>query len=236
VAIEVEERAGRVDVRTTYPRRRNLNVSVDFTVRVPRGSTVNVRSISGNINVNDIDGDVRGETVSGNVRASNARVSRLTSASGTVEVRAGSTESDLSVSSTSGPVIIAGIRPRSLTVSSVSGVLRLTDIITERTHANSVTGPIEYSGLLRKGGRYELRSHSGSITLGVQGGGGLELDANSFSGSINTDLPVSTRPTQGGRQRSVRGTVGDGGAVVVLTTFSGNVRVVSTSQSKSEKR
>lgn len=50
---------------------------------------------------------------------------------------------------------------------------------------------------------------------------GFELEAESFSGDIRTDFEV--RGTRG--KRSVRGTVGDGSAVLDLTTFSGSILI-----------
>lgn len=223
VTIEVLEGPSRVDVRTFYPRRRNINVWVDYTVTVPRGSTVSVRSLSGSITLSDIDGEVRGESASGHVTASAARVARLHSLSGNVEMRAGS--GDSYVSTMSGVVTVTGAKLRSLSASSVSGRVRLIDVITDRANANSMSGSIEYSGPLAKGGRYELKSHSGSIVLGIQGPTGFDLDANTFSGSIDTEIPVTVRSDSRGRQRAVRGTFGDGSAVVVVSTFSGEVKV-----------
>ena len=60
----------------------------------------------------------------------------------------------------------------------------------------------------------------------MTGDTGFELDANSFSGSIRSDLPLTGSvggDDRGRRQRAVRGVYGNGSAVLHLTTFSGNI-------------
>jgi DUF4097 and DUF4098 domain-containing protein YvlB len=66
VHIDVDERSGRVDVRTTHTAR-NDRVSVDYTIVVPASASVDVKSVSGNLKVSGPHGIVRAETVSGNV-------------------------------------------------------------------------------------------------------------------------------------------------------------------------
>ena len=82
-----------------------------------------------------------------------------------------------------------------------------------------------------------MNSHSGDIRLLVPAGVGFELEANTFSGSLRSDLPLTlrgaTRPeterddddTPRGRRnsQSLRGTFGDGSAIVTVRTFSGDV-------------
>src|SRR5205807_2418805 len=68
VRIVVDDRPGRVDVRTEYDSTRftrNNNVSVDYTVTVPSGAAVEVKSVSGNVKVTGVRGAVRAESVSG---------------------------------------------------------------------------------------------------------------------------------------------------------------------------
>src|SRR4051812_34299630 len=47
VRIEADNAPGRVDIKTVYPMRSSSSVSVDFTVVVPAGASVEVHSISG---------------------------------------------------------------------------------------------------------------------------------------------------------------------------------------------
>jgi hypothetical protein len=70
------------------------------------------------------------------------------------------------------------------------------------------------------------------VRIILSGDTGFELDANSFSGSIRSDLPLTAstggtggagRNDRGRRQHAVRGIYGNGSAVLHATTFSGSV-------------
>src|SRR5207244_4936269 len=55
VRVEIDDRPGRVDVRTDYTGRNdNIDVSVDYTVAVPTGASVDAKSISGNVSVRGV--------------------------------------------------------------------------------------------------------------------------------------------------------------------------------------
>jgi DUF4097 and DUF4098 domain-containing protein YvlB len=250
VTIDVTATANRVEVRAQYPReRRNVNVSVDFTVSVPRGASVRVHSVSGDLKVATVDGGLTAETVSGDVvLTSVAQLERARSVSGNVTVETGGSDGDLSVESVSGDVVLKAVKARAIETKSVSGNVELADVTSERVKANAISGDIVFGGPLAKGGRYMLQSHSGDVTLHVSDKAGFEVNAGTFSGDITSDLQiVSTfggegergqpgrKPKSGPGQR-LQGTFGDGGALLELTTFSGDVRIVSKTVTKVIKK
>jgi DUF4097 and DUF4098 domain-containing protein YvlB len=236
VEVEISERAGRIEARTRYPRNdeerrrnwRNVNVSVAFTVTAPERARLTVNTISGSISVKDIKGDLTLETISGNVQIGNAgRVSKAKTVSGDVEIVDTSVEGVMSASTISGILLMRNVKARQLELGSISGNVVVEQVSAERVEAQSISGDIKLSGPLVRGGRYDLGSHSGTIEVLLTGDVGFEIEASSFSGSVRTDLPLKlsgVAQTSGrGRQRSIRGTYGDGSAFLDLTTFSGSV-------------
>lgn len=232
VRIEVDNAAGRVDVRTLYPRMRNINVSVDYTVTVPGGVSVELHSVSGSVKVTGVGGAVRAETVSGNVTAAGTpKLEAARSVSGDVSFSGVSTETDVSIGSVSGKVTGRGIKAHGLEFSSVSGDVVIRDVTCDRLGAKSVSGAIEYSGTITRSGRYDMNSHSGSVRLALSNPPGFEVNASTFSGSIRSDFPLTISgdaDRRGGRprgvnNRSMRATFGDGSATLTLSTFSGNI-------------
>ncbi len=233
--IDVLERPGRVEVRTTYPHRRGPDgFSVDYTVRVPIDAAVSLRSVSGDIRVSGIKGEVRAETVSGDARALDVtELVQAKSVSGDVEVANASSESQLIASTVSGSLMARSIKARGLEIETVSGDLRLENVTCERARVHSVSGNLDYSGPLARNGRYDMNSHSGDVRLAVGSDIGFELDASTFSGTIRSDLPLtyqgqrsSTRDDErreGRDSRSIRATFGDGSASLELRTFSGDI-------------
>ena len=230
VNVTVTERAGRAEVKTVYPQgdemrrnRRNVNVSVNYTVATPAGTRLTLNSISGSIRVSDIKGDVSANSISGTVRIANGgRIAAAKSVSGDVEIIDTQTDGAIEVQSVSGGVTLRKVAARRIDVGSVSGSVAVQDITCDRVEAHSVSGGVEFGGALAKGGRYEFNSHSGDVRVVLAGSTGFELEANSFSGNIRSDIPIKLQGDIG-RRRSMQGVYGDGSAVLTVTTFSGSV-------------
>ena len=233
IEVRIEERNGNVEVRTNYPRR-NWSGGVDYTVTVPRDANVVLRSISGDVRVSTLNGELRVESYSGDVVASSVRrIRQAKTISGDLEI-VDSDGDDVSGSTTSGSIIARGIKARTVDLQSISGDLRLTDVESDRTFVKTVSGDVEFSGRLSKNGRYEFQSHSGDVRVSPLGSQGFSLEASTFSGDLRSDYPLTL---QGGNQvtsgfgprrnpRAVRGSFGEGGALLTLQSFSGSITIV----------
>jgi DUF4097 and DUF4098 domain-containing protein YvlB len=124
----------------------------------------------------------------------------------------------------SGDLTLQRVKVRRLAVNVISGDVTATDITADGVELKSMSGSVEYTGPLTRSGRYELQAHSGDVRLVIAGNVGFDLRAETFSGRIQSDASVELKGSTSTR-RALRGTVGDGSAVVVATTFSGNVLV-----------
>ncbi|HEU4693255.1 MAG TPA: DUF4097 family beta strand repeat-containing protein [Vicinamibacterales bacterium] len=233
ITIDVQERSGRVDVRTEYPRRRNWAGGVDFTVAVPRDAIVNLRSVSGTIKVTNINGELRAETVSGDVITNtNRRLRTVKTVSGDIEITDSEAE-ELSANTVSGDVTVNRLKASGFDAQSVSADLRLADIEVDRASLRSVSGDIDYAGRLQRNGRYQFQSHSGDIRVTPADNRGFAIEGSTFSGDIRSDFALTLQTGPGnslnggpGRNRSVRGSFGDGGATLSLQSFSGDIVIV----------
>jgi DUF4097 and DUF4098 domain-containing protein YvlB len=230
VNVEILERGTRTEIRTHYPSgrgRRNVNVSVAITVAAPAGTRVRVNSISGSLSLRDIRGEAVLETISGNIRvAGGGALSSAKSISGNIEITNTETDRPLEASTASGTVTLRHVKAQALDVGSISGGVVLDDVQTPRLEAQVISGEVSFSGPLVRNGRYELGSHSGAVRVAVTGGSGFQLEATSFSGSVQSDFPLAAQGRDPARdRRSLRGTYGDGSAILELTSFSGSVVV-----------
>ena len=235
--VDINNFNGRVEVRTIYPRRgsfgNNVSASVDYVIAVPVSASVALKSISGDISVTNVRGEVRAETVSGDVNISaTPNVSVARTISGDVTARDIGTQTTLVLSTVSGTVLGTGLRVRALEAGSVSGDVRLIGSEVERLEAKSVSGNIEFDAPLTKGGRYEFTSHSGNVRILLSGNTGFELDADTFSGSVRSDVPVTLRAVgrndqrpadRRGSNRAIRGAYGDASAFLSVRSHSGSV-------------
>ena len=232
IQIQVEERGGRVDVRTEYPRGRNWAGGVDFTVAVPRDASVGLRTVSGTVKVSNVNGELRAESVSGDIITSSTRKLRLVkTVSGDLEVTDAEAD-EFSVSTVSGNLIVNKLKANGFDAQSVSADLRLTDVDVNHASFRSVSGDIEYVGRLQKGGRYQFQSHSGDVRVTPVDVRGFAIEASTFSGDVRSDYSLTLQGGTSnslvgpGRNRSIRGSFGDAGATLTLQSFSGDIVIV----------
>ena len=232
VEVEIDARGDRIEVRTRYQRSdRNTRVSVSYDVMVPRDIAVSVQSVSGDLAISGVDGEVRAETVSGDVDIRRAtQLAHATTVSGDLRLADIAADGELRLSSVSGDARVRDASAQRVSLETVSGDLDLTGMRFDRFDMNTVSGDIEYEGELVDNGRYSITTHSGDVRLTLTENVGFELEANSFSGSVRSDLPVILRGSggrdergRGRRNRNVVGTFGDGSAQIDITTFSGDV-------------
>ena len=222
---------GSVRVYTVRARGRNVG-DQQLDVVVPFGTRVAANSVSGNVRVRDVRGELDAESVSGDVdvQGGTRRVS-LTSVSGSVHGEG--IEGDLRARSVSGDVRITRARGEA-DVGSVSGSVDLHGTLA-RLRAQTVSGDLTYDGALARDGRYDLGSQSGDVHLVLQRDVGAELSLQTFSGSIDANVPLTLQPTARGTDgtplrtaRRLEFTVGGGGARVTAQSFSGTI-VISRS-------
>jgi DUF4097 and DUF4098 domain-containing protein YvlB len=234
--VEMANINGRVEVRTVYPRRgsygeRGISARVDYVIAVPAGVLVAVKSISGDVIVSGVRGEVRAETISGDVSIdSSPNLALAKTVSGDVTARDAGGATTTVLSTVSGTVIASGLKVRALEAGSVSGDVRLSGMQVERVEAKSVSGNIDFDAPLAKAGRYEFTSHSGNVRIVISGNTGFELDADTFSGSVRSDVPVTLRTVgrderdrRGSSNRAIRGSNGDASAILSIRSHSGSV-------------
>jgi Putative adhesin len=187
-------------------------LSADVEVREISGS-VEVRSTSGDVQLSDIPGRAIVESISGDVRSTGSgTLLRATTVSGDLRVREARGELDLHT--TSGDVSVSGER-------------------IARFAAESMSGDIQFDGLLTSDARVQISTHSGDVTLRVPDGARGELSLSTFNGELIAGGPLTMLPgdvasTRRGRnaRRYVFGTGQAPGLLLDITTFTGDVRLV----------
>jgi DUF4097 and DUF4098 domain-containing protein YvlB len=146
--------------------------------------------------------------------------------SGTVTVRQSASAGTMTLGTVSGSVLAADLRALGLDATSVSGTVRLERVDAQRVLAKSVSGQVEFDGPVTSGGRFEFTSHSGDVRLRLPAGSSFDLSADTFSGRLTSDFPITLRSSRsGGASRAIRGVAGDGAAQLLVRSFSGSVTI-----------
>ncbi len=237
--IDAKELAGRLEVRTVSKRTKNMHTWVDYSVVVPYATSVSARVLSGDVRIEKVKGDVQVESANGTIEAiGTPRLVRVKTLSGDILLTDAASNGALSASTMSGQIVMKGVKARSLELATISGDVTLADTSCDRAQVRTVNGALDFGGALVKGGRYEFTSHSGDVRLKLGGSAGFELAAQTFSGDVRSDLALVLDPGDPNlppgvpQRRDVRGMFGDGGALVLVKTFSGSVVVARADGAK----
>lgn len=212
VRVEVRRRSGffisfghgpELRLRVTAPAWADLVVrtkSADVRGRGRFGSA-EVKTASGDVSLDVVTGDGRVKTASGDVAVAEVEgLTHVQTASGDVQLQ--QTSGEVTVQAVSGDVWIKDAR-RSVHVNTVSGDQRV-DAVVE--------------------GSVETQAVSGDIMIGVRRGSRVYVDANTISGSTNSELDLSDAPAED----AVGGNGADEGPMVEVRakTVSGDVSLV----------
>ena len=240
VEILIDASPNRLNIRTQYPQNSNTNVSVSFDLTVPPDVNLDsINSVSGSIDIVDIENRVIARSVSGSVLASRlGREVSLESVSGDVQVTetdgrtsvksvsgavsATDINGDLDANSVSGRIQIRQVRGY-IKTESVSGKINISDSDPTSLTTSTVSGEIHFDGRLNADGRYNLKSHSGEITLNLPSDSDFVLKASTFSGSIDSDFDIKVNGWS--QKKSISGVVGSGGPTLEISSFSGSIQI-----------
>ncbi|MFN0178328.1 MAG: DUF4097 family beta strand repeat-containing protein [Gemmatimonadales bacterium] len=220
-----------VEVRAEKVIRRGDAEDVGFVVRRGSGG-LTVCAVYDDEDECDEDGDYHGRNRSSDWwREHQIRIDFTVRIPAGVRVKAGSGNGEVSISG-AGPEVIAASGNGRVTVegahgpvdaSSGNGDIRVTTSAGPVT-ASSGNGDIDVAmDQLERSASMEFSTGNGSITVAVPEDFGAELQSSTGNGRVSVDLPLKVR----GRinHSRVRGTIGDGGGRLVMTSGNGNIEV-----------
>ena len=210
---------GRLSVGHFKDRSLAKRVSISYEIVVPANTEVIADTGSGSITIRDIAAPVNADTGSGSIKLENiGGPVRADTGSGSVHADgvAGAFHADTG----SGSVYLMQTAPGDVTVDTGSGSSELLGVV-GALHADSGSGRIVVQG--RQEGRWTLDTGSGSVRIDLPDDAAFDLDADSNSGGITIDHPL----TASGKvsKKKVRGTVRGGGHMLKIDTGSGSIRV-----------
>jgi hypothetical protein len=194
-----------------------------FELTVPTGTRIIVNSLSAPISIRGVKGEVDANAVSAGITVTDAaRKVKAESVSGNVVVS--QVAGDVRASSVSGRVDVTDVSG-DLETESVSGRLSMIGVKSRFVRAGTVSGRVTYAGTFEPDGTYEFKSHSGGVRLSLPADVGAVVRVETFSGSVDSDFPVTLQPNTDGRSsnRKIEFKIGNGRSRIVAESFSGNI-------------
>ena len=210
---------GRLQVGHLKDRAYERNVTISYEIVVPAGTQVKSHTGSGSQSISGVAGPV--EAGSGSGRLTLADIGGAVEArTGSGAIRADGIAGAFEAHTGSGSVRLTQTAPGDVVVSTGSGSSELHGIVGAlRVHAGS--GRIKVDG--RQEGPWNLDTGSGSVQIKLPDNAAFELDAESSSGGIVVDHPVTVQGKMS--KRHLRGEVRGGGDLLRIETGSGGIRI-----------
>ena len=177
------------------------NVSIDYVITAPRGTTVDAGSGSGDIDVSNLGAPLKAGTGSGDIE-----VNDLTG--------------DVALSTGSGDIRAMMNQAHYVKAETGSGSIHLTGV-SGGLYAETGSGDIEVGG--QPGDGWKLETGSGSVTLNTGSSAHFSLDASTGSGEVHSDPPLTTHGSF--ERHHVMGDINGGGPTVRVETGSGDIRI-----------
>ncbi len=224
VEIVVEKEGSTLRIKTEYPENRkrgkSLDVSVKFSLIIPAEASAKINSVTGNVDLEKIGGAVKANIVTGDIVVKKAdKGVDCETVTGQIELQ--NITGDAFMETVTGKITASQIRG-SIKANVVTGRIELSEVSEASiVDANTVTGSVIYDGKINREGRYTLNTHSGRIEMTLPADSGFDLEAETFSGGIETDFDIKISGKIS--KKRISGVVNKGGPLVKLSTFSGDI-------------
>jgi DUF4097 and DUF4098 domain-containing protein YvlB len=195
----------------------------NLDVTVPRGASLKVSVVSAEASVDGIDGgDVQVNSVSGRIRV-NAQTPMLNAVSVSGNIAFAGKAQQAKLQTVSGDILAPSLGNK-VELQTVSGRIQAGGGPWQSLSLSSVSGDVQLTGVVAKGGNMNVDSMSGDVQLLFPAPLNSNVHASTFSGSVHSDFGTPTHPEHG--PGSTLDTVaGDGAANIHIETFSGDIRL-----------
>jgi hypothetical protein len=210
---------GRLQVGHLTDKAFKRNVSISYEIVVPASTEVISHTGSGSQTISGVAGPVEAGTGSGKVvltdigGAVNAR-------SGSGSIRADDIAGAFEAHTGSGSVRLTQIAPGDVVVSTGSGRSELHGVVGS-LKVKAGSGRIEIEG--QQEGPWRVDTGSGSVSVKLPEDAAFELDAQTGSGGITIDHPLTIQGSIS--KKHIRGDVRGGGNLLTIETGSGGIRI-----------
>jgi hypothetical protein len=190
-------------VEPEFDGRRQLD-SGRLVVQVPKGSAVDVSSVSGDVSIQGLGAEARVRGMSGRVLVAAATDVDVETVDG--DIRAVDVAGAVRVHTVSGSTTVSARQPAA------------------KLEVESASGPVDWQGTCGAGCHLDIDTVSGPVTLSFQGDSSFAISYATHQGRLRDELPLSQRPQRKGSTWA-EAAFGQGDGLVECETFSGDITV-----------
>jgi hypothetical protein len=225
--------------RVTISSRSGADASADLVVRLPSSTTLDLKVAAGNVNADGTRSNLSLDVISADVTLKGTRGNVvIDAASGGVDAQ--DVDGDLNIETGSGSVELLRVRANDLRVDTGSGMVRCENVTADEIDIDTGSGGVEIGNASARSVRVDVGSGSvdvalsreardvyvdtgsGSVTLRVPESIGAEVDLETGSGDIDSDVPITIR---GQARGELRGQIGKGTGRIKVSTGSGGIQI-----------
>ncbi|HET9743069.1 MAG TPA: DUF4097 family beta strand repeat-containing protein [Terriglobales bacterium] len=213
------------------------NVSISYDITVPKDTTVQSRTGSGDQRISDLSGPVKASSGSGELTISNV-ASEVRANAGSGDLQITNVQGHLYTETGSGNIkatgIAGGFEARagsgditfeqtasgSVRAETGSGNIHLRNVA-GGLEAGAGSGDIDVQGTIASDWR--IHTGSGEVEVKLPSSAKFDINARSSSGDVQVNHPVTMQGTL--KRNHIEGTVNGGGTLLDISTGSGSIRV-----------
>ena len=243
VTVDIHQTNGNIRIITSYHKPFSLfrkHVPVYYELLIPDKAHFRLKTVSGSAQAREIGGFLDIKTTSGDIKIIKAYNGvKCKTISGEIEIETAKKSvkcktisgdiyleditGDVDLETTSGKIAVRTIKG-SFEVETVSGRIEVEAFShAEEIGVETISGRIKLQGELSPEGIYEVDSFSGKTKIILPSASNFELRTKTFSGDIKCDfeLAISDKIDR----KNFQGIVGKGGARLIISSFSGDIRI-----------
>jgi hypothetical protein len=182
----------------------------DMTTTVDTVRTVKIESAGGDISIRNVTNGISADTHQGDI---------------TVEASKGA----MTLETTTGNILVFEGGPSEIgdvfTAKTSNGAVALQHLGFRQVNVNSITGSVAYTGEIKSGAAYNLRTSKGSIKLTIPQTSSFQFWATYGYGEFASELPIdlTTERVAPGSVKTVNGKMGKGDGMIKLATTNGSI-------------
>lgn len=233
--LETSFSSNRISINVSSRRSSGSSGRTRYELFIPIGTRVMANARAGDIRVKGTNGEVEVHTMAGDVEVLDA-VERIVISTFGGGIHAARLRGRIRISG-SGSDIDAEELTGDIEAKTVGGSITLLHVKSSQVRMETVSGDLTYSGTVDEKGSYELSTHSGDVRMDIPASTSASLELQTYNGSISSRFPMTLQPGERSRSKSgkkMNFTINDGGARIVVGTYSGDITIERSNRSSKE--